>query len=94
MSDTTVTMGPTLVNPEALDTVAELRTALHQANVQAMVMGEQMHRDACMLDHLKSELSSLLVKHIEQDPVGVYELLDGMAKKYVRPMARASATVY
>ncbi len=94
MSGPTVTVGPSLTNPEALETVAELRAALHLANEQALLMGEQKHRDACMLDLLKSELTSLLVKHIEHDPVGVYELPDGMAKKYVRSMVQAPATVH
>lgn len=83
MSDHTITMGPTVCNPDALDTVAELREALHRANEQALVMGEQLHRVTCIKDRLTNDLTQLLVAHLQQEPVRVYDLLAQMTRRYV-----------
>ncbi len=90
MSGATVTVGPSLCNPEALGTVAELREALHRANEQALEMGERMHRNACVTERVTDELRRLLTLHIEHNAVGVHDLLTELCKKYVRPMPQPS----
>lgn len=84
MTGTTITMGPTVCNPDALDTVDELRLALHRANEQALDMGEQLHRVTCIKDRLTNDLSLLLVAHLQKEPVRVFELLTQMTRRYVR----------
>lgn len=83
MTGTTITMGPTVCNPDALDTVAELREALHRANEQALDMGEQLHRVTCIKDRLTNDLRLLLVAHLQQAPVRVHDLLTQMTQRYV-----------
>lgn len=98
MSSTTTTVGPTLTNPEALETVAELRQALHQANERTLDAGDLLHMVEGAMAVLTGDVRTLLVLHMEGNPVGVYEQLDAMVKKYVRSMPKGtglgSATVH
>jgi hypothetical protein len=90
MSGATVTIGPSLCNPEALNTVAELREALHRANEQALQMGETLHLSNCVTERVTGELRQLLVHHIERDAVAVHELLSKLVAKYVRALPTTS----
>jgi hypothetical protein len=40
----TITMGPTLSNPQAFSTVEELRAELHRANEKLLFAAEQTHQ--------------------------------------------------
>lgn len=98
MSGTTTTVGATLTNPEALETVADLREALHQANERALQMGGRLDMTESAMVVLGRDMRALLVLHMEGNPVGVYEQLDAKVKKYVRSMPKGtglgSATVH
>lgn len=83
MTSPTITTGPTVCNPDALDTVDELRLALHRANEQALDMGEQLHRVTCIKDRLTNDLTQLLLAHLQKEPVRVYDLLAQMTRRYV-----------
>lgn len=87
---TSTTAGPALANPEALETVAELREALHQANERTLRMGGLLDMTESAMVMLTGDMRTLLVRHLEGDPVGVYQQLDGMAQKYVRSMPQGT----
>lgn len=87
MSDHTITIGPTITNPEALDTVAELRAALHLSNEQALERGELLHRHRVVFDGLVKDLRGILVLHIQDKPIDVYSQLNVLVKKHVRTLS-------
>lgn len=43
MSGPTITMCPTMANPEAFDNVEELRQELHRANDSVLQLTDQLH---------------------------------------------------
>lgn len=87
---TSTTAGPTLTSPEALAAVAELREALRLANERILDTGDLLHQMGSVVVDLTGDMRTLLVLHMEGDPVGVYEQLEGMVKKYVRSMPKGT----
>ena len=57
MSQPTVTMCPTLANPEAFSTVPELREELHRANASILKMADQLHALSCVTQDISERLS-------------------------------------
>lgn len=63
MNGPTITMGPTMANPEAFTTVAELRQELHRANNQLLESTERLHVLSTALSHLAKTIGELLQLH-------------------------------
>lgn len=84
MTGTTITTGPTVCNPDALNTVAELRDALRLANEKALYLGEQLHRATSINDALSDDVTQLLVARLQKEPLHIFDLLTQMTQRYVR----------
>ena len=67
MSQPTVTMCPTLANPEAFSTVPELREELHRANASILKMADQLHALSCVTQDISERLSRM-VQEIMKEP--------------------------
>lgn len=79
-----ITQAPTMANPDAFDSVPELREELHRANAQIMKMAEQMHSLSCITHDISEILANLLVAHIAGKDAAVKELLDKVAARHVK----------
>lgn len=71
-----ITQGPTLANPEAFDSVPELRRELHRANKTLLDYSAALeHRDAVGRD-FAGLINRVLLQHIVGDFRGVAAILD------------------
>lgn len=59
----TITAAPTMCNPEAFDTVPELRVELHRANAKLLQVVEQMHDLAIRHNHVLEWCTVLATHH-------------------------------
>jgi hypothetical protein len=59
----TITACPTLCNPEALNTVAELRAELHRANEKILFACEQAHELAVRHNHMLEWCTVIATHH-------------------------------
>lgn len=83
MSTPLITVGPTLSNPEAFDSVEALRTELHRVNTE--LLAQAASRDAMRgaLRFFANTLSGLLLAYLQQDSAKVAELLAQAVKDHL-----------
>lgn len=93
MSGPTITMGPTMVNPEAMNTVAELRQELHRANEQLLRFSERLHAMNTVAHQMGDQLGYLVARHMQGKADEVTARLDQLAQ-YVRPAHATSGEVH
>lgn len=84
MSQPTVTMCPTLANPEAFSTVPELREELHRANASILKMADQLHALSCVTQDISERLSRMVLGHMAGDQGAVKRELDDIVAKHVK----------
>jgi hypothetical protein len=83
MNGPTITMAPTMANPEAFDSVPELREELHRANGQILKLSEQLHRLTCVTQDVSECLARLVVAHMEGRGDVVARELDTIVARHV-----------
>lgn len=84
MSQPTVTMCPTLANPEAFDNVEELREELHRANASILKMADQLHTLSCVTQDISKRLARVVLGHMAGDQDAVKRELDDIVAKHVK----------
>ncbi|WP_369951954.1 hypothetical protein [Ralstonia syzygii] len=85
MSGSTITMGPTMANPEAFDTVPELREQLHNANRAILQLTGELHSLNCVVQDLISErLARMVLGHMRGDQDAVRRELDDIVANHVK----------
>ena len=84
MSQPTVTMCPTLANPEAFSTVPELREELHRANASILKMADQLHALSCVTQDISERLSRMVLGHMAGGQDAVKRELDEIVAKHVK----------
>lgn len=83
MSGVSITAGPTLVNPEALNSVSELRKALHDANTHLFNLALERCRLLGALDDFGGVMEELVVANMNGDDDAVKARLDRIQKNLV-----------
>ena len=83
MSQPTVTMCPTLANPEAFDNVEELRRELHRANENVLQLTDQLHVANYVVQRISESLASVVIAHMAGDQGAVKRELDDIVAKHV-----------
>lgn len=71
-----IVQGPTLANPEAFDTVVELRRELHRANASLLEYSAQVERRDAVGIELAGLVNAVLMQHLRGDHRGVAAILD------------------
>ena len=84
MSGPTITMCPTMANPEAFSTVPELREELHRANASILKMADQLHALSCVTQDISERLSRMVHGHMAGDQDAVKRELDEIVAKHVK----------
>lgn len=84
MSGSTITMCPTMANPEAFNTVPELREELHRANASILKMADQLHSMSCITQDIGERLSRLVLAHMAGNQDAVKRELDEIVAKHVK----------
>ena len=84
MSQPTVTMCPTLANPEAFDNVEELRRELHRANENVLQLTDQLHVTNYVVQRISESLASVVIAHMQAKHDDVKSLLDNLVAKHVK----------
>ena len=88
----TVHVGPTLTNPEAIETVAELRIALGQANASLLRLDSQVVALQAITQQMAKSLSCLLVPYLQGDDAGVQAALKRFVDERVRMANRGAGS--
>ena len=83
MSGPTITMCPTMANPEAFSTVPELREELHRANDSILKLSDQLHSLTCVTQD-SERLSRMVLGHMAGDQNAVKRELDDIVAKHVK----------
>lgn len=73
---TSMTMGPTMANPDTLDSVADLRRELRHANEALMQQFSTITRYDELGTQLVGALNRILILHIREDAHAMVECLD------------------
>lgn len=84
MSQPTVTMCPTLANPEAFDNVEELRRELHRANDNVLQLTDQLHETRYVLQGVSEILARVVFAHMQAKHDDVKSLLDNLVANHVK----------
>ena len=84
MSKPTITMCPTMANPEAFSTVPELREELHRANDSILKLSDQLHSLSCVTQDISERLSRMVLGHMAGDQGAVKRELDDIVAKHVK----------
>lgn len=84
MSEPIVTMCPTLANPEAFDSVAELRVELRRANDNLLQLSDQLHEERYVLQSVSEALSCVVLAHMKGQHDIVKRELDAIVAKHVK----------
>ena len=84
MSGPTITMCPTMANPEAFDNVEELRQELHRANDSVLQLTEQLHETRYVLQGVSESLARVVFAHMQAKHDDVKSLLDNLVAKHVK----------
>ena len=84
MSNPTITMCPTMANPEAFSTVPELREELHRANDSILKLSDQLHSLSCVTQDISERLSRMVLGHMAGDQGAVKRELDDIVAKHVK----------
>lgn len=74
----TITQCPTLANPEALNTVKELRAELHRANEKLLLACEQAHQLAVQHNRVLEWVGVVVAHHEEGNTEQVKRCLDNV----------------
>lgn len=94
MSRPTITMAPTMANPEAFHTVPELREELHRANATILNMTDQMHSLSCITQDISERLSRMVLGHMAGDQDAVKRELDDIVAKHVKVVQKPQGGVH
>lgn len=84
MSRPTITMAPTMANPEAFTTVPELREELHRANENIFSLADRLHRMNGLANYLSDRLIKLIQAHLAGDLTTIQAELEELAEHYQR----------
>ena len=84
MSGPTITICPTMANPEAFSTVPELREELHRANASILKTVDQLHALSCVTQDISERLSRMVLGHMGGDQDAVKRELDDIVAKHVK----------
>ena len=84
MSGPTITMCPTMANPEAFDNVEELRQELHRANDSVLQLTEQLHETRYVLQGVSESLARVVFAHMQAKHDDVKSLLDNLVANHVK----------
>ncbi len=94
MSGPTITMCPTMANPEAFTTVAELREELHRANATILKMADQLHSLSCITQDISERLSRMVLAHMAGKQDAVKRELDEIVAKHVKVVQKPQGGVH
>ena len=84
MSGPTITMCPTMANPEAFDNVEELRQELHRANDSVLQLTDQLHETRYVLQGVSESLARVVFAHMQAKHDDVRSLLDNLVANHVK----------
>ncbi len=94
MSGPTITMCPTMANPEAFSTVLELREELHRANATILKMADQLHSLSCITQDISERLSRMVLAHMAGKQDAVKRELDEIVAKHVKVVQKPHGGVH
>lgn len=94
MSGPTITMCPTMANPEAFTTVPELREELHRANATILKMADQLHSLSCITQDISERLSRMVLAHMAGKQDAVKRELDEIVAKHVKVVQKPQGGVH
>lgn len=94
MSGPTITMCPTMANPEAFSTVPELREELHRANATILKMADQLHSLSCITQDISERLSRMVLAHMAGKQDAVKRELDEIVAKHVKVVQKPQGGVH
>ena len=94
MSGPTITMCPTLANPEAFSTVPELREELHRANDSILKLSDQLHSLSCVTQDISERLSRMVLGHMAGDQDAVKRELDDIVANHVKVVQKPQRGVH
>ena len=83
MSGATVTQGPTMVNPDKLETVEELRAELHKANALVLRLSISAHDLNALLGGITQCLAPVITAHLAGEADGTKVALDELVARHV-----------
>ncbi|MGQ0708735.1 MAG: hypothetical protein ACT4NV_03195 [Rhodoferax sp.] len=84
MNGYTVTICPTITNPEAIHSIPELRREFHRANENIIVLADQLDRVSDFAHQLRMQLTKLVQAHIAGDQPAIQAELTELAERYQR----------
>lgn len=94
MSKPTITMCPTMANPEAFSTVPELREELHRANATILKMADQLHEERYVLQSVSESLAHVVLGYMAGDQDAVKRELDKIVAKHVKVVQKPQGGVH
>ena len=83
----TVTVGPSLTNPQALHTVDELRAELDRANGLLIRLSEDLHHLRLMTQDMAREQAKIVLLHLRGDSDAVSAAVADFCARYVKVAA-------
>lgn len=83
-----------MANPEAFNTVPELREELHSANATILKMSEQLHSLSCVTQDISERLAKLVVAHIQGQDDYVKRELDEIVSRHVKVVQKPQGGVH
>ena len=84
-----ITMAPTMANPEAFNTVPELREELHRANASLLELSEQVHELTAITQDMSRRMARIVLPHLGGDQEAVKRELDEFVARYVKVVQAA-----
>lgn len=81
MSEFTVTVVPTMANPEAFDSIFDLRRLLHRANDDLLDLTGRLQDQTALTENVCQSFFTVIKAHANGDAARVTELLDTFAKR-------------
>ncbi|QOK96783.1 hypothetical protein HF909_10290 [Ralstonia pseudosolanacearum] len=94
MSGPTITMCPTMANPEAFNTIAELREELHRANATILKMADQLHSLNCIAQEVGERLGRMVLGHMRGDQDTVKRELDDLVAHHVKAIQKSQGGLH
>lgn len=82
MNEFTVTACPTLTNPEAFDTLADLRQALTRANADLLDLAGRLQDQTALTENVCQSFFTVIKAYVIGDEERVSELLDAFAQRF------------
>lgn len=90
MDEPIITACPTLTNPDAIDSVDELRRELHAANEKILELTLELHEMKGVLDSMGRTLTSIAVPYMQGKPDELIAALDEFVAAYGRARQAAA----